>query len=44
MLKKLICILFGHRWTWKLSDVGYIDDTIPDFAKCKRCNELYKKV
>ena len=41
MIGKLLCMIGWHNWTWKLSDVGFIDDSIPEIAKCGRCGVEY---
>ena len=43
MIRKMLCFIGWHEWTWKLSDVECIDDKIPDFAICKHCGERYDK-
>jgi hypothetical protein len=42
---KILCFLGWHRWTWKLSDVGYVslNENPPDFARCERCDARYEK-
>jgi len=37
MIKKFLCFIGWHKWSWNLSSVNRIDNSIPPNAKCERC-------
>ena len=46
IIGKLYCLIGWHHWRWSLNEAmskikNYkIDETIPPFAKCIRCNKV----
>lgn len=48
MLKKLLCFIGYHNWSWTLKREGIFCEplplgVIPDMAICKRCGVKYGK-
>jgi hypothetical protein len=48
MIRKLLCILGWHTWTYSLTETieefGYLplDNRVPSTAKCKHCGVRYE--
>ena len=48
-MKKILCFLFGHKWTSSISDYieefGYVplDNRIASNSVCERCEVKYKQ-
>lgn len=48
-MKKILCFLFGHKWSASIDDYimefGYVplDNRVASNSVCKRCNLKYKE-
>lgn len=43
-MKRALCLILGHRWTWKFirGTTLYLNAPPPNHAKCSRCGITYK--
>ena len=42
-MKKILCFLGWHTWTWVLTDNPVIFNCPPDNSKCKNCGITFSK-
>jgi hypothetical protein len=45
MLRKILCFIGWHTWTWRLGvdEILRLDDPIPIKAVCCHCGESYEE-
>ena len=41
--KLFLCLCGYHQWVWHYQEDEVLDRSIPDRAKCDRCNQFYKE-
>lgn len=40
-LRKFLCYVGYHKWTWSIGEHGWGDDGVPKGAKCFYCGEIH---